>query len=101
MFLRSLLSVPPQPTLVSSCHRTNPVHLTIPLRSLQKGYQRIARCTGHSSSVRGIDWSIDSSIIMSNSNDYELLFWDRAGKQVGPVCLVHAGACMGSLVISL
>lgn len=87
--------------LVSSCHRNNPISFTTPLRSLQKGYQRIARCTGHSASVRGIDWSVDSSIIMSNSNDYELLFWDRAGKQVGPGCLIHAGARPGSVVISL
>jgi microtubule-associated protein-like 6 len=33
--------------------------------------------------VRGIDWSIDSSVIMSNSADLELLYWNaRTGKQV-------------------
>ena len=46
------------------------------------------RCSGHSATIRGVDWSTDSSILMSNSNDSELLFWNsRTGKQVwGSVC---------------
>ena len=52
-------------------------------RSVDKGYQRMGRCSGHSATIRAIDWSADSSIIMSNSNDGELLFWTaRTAKQV-------------------
>ena len=56
----------------------------VPLyRSVDKGYQRISRCAGHSATVRGVDWSVDSSVVVSNSNDYELLSWAaRTGKQV-------------------
>jgi len=55
----------------------------IDVYAVDKGYKRIARCIGHSATVRGIDWSEDSCILMSNSNDYELLFWDaRTGKQI-------------------
>eukprot|EP01051_Picozoa_sp_SAG22_P010453 SAG22_NODE_943_length_6400_cov_3.214093_5_plen_256_part_00 len=32
-------------------------------------------CRGHSSYVTHIDWSADSSMLMSNSGDYELLYW--------------------------
>ena len=31
--------------------------------------------TGHSSSVKHLDWSEDSNYLRSNSADYELLFW--------------------------
>ncbi len=54
----------------------------IDVYSVDKGYAKLCRCTGHSATVSGIDWSTDSSIIMSNSNDSELLFWNgRTGKQ--------------------
>lgn len=53
---------------------------------MDKGYARVARCTGHSATVRGVDWSLDSSIIMSHSADLELLYWNaRTGKQVDPL----------------
>ncbi|GAX82495.1 hypothetical protein CEUSTIGMA_g9922.t1 [Chlamydomonas eustigma] len=56
---------------------------TIDVYNVEKGYQRLCRCHGHSATVRGIDWSTDSSVIMSNSNDLELLFWNaRTGKQI-------------------
>mmetsp|Transcript_34365 Transcript_34365/g.76299 ORF Transcript_34365/g.76299 Transcript_34365/m.76299 type:complete len:1172 (-) Transcript_34365:306-3821(-) len=55
----------------------------IDIYSVEKGYQRISRCTGHSSTVRSVDWSTDSSIVMSTSNDYEILFWNaKTGKQI-------------------
>lgn len=55
----------------------------IDVYSVERGYQRVCRCHGHSATVRGIDWNVDSSVIMSNSNDFELLYWNaRTGKQM-------------------
>ncbi|XP_064359274.1 echinoderm microtubule-associated protein-like 3 isoform X2 [Dromaius novaehollandiae] len=42
-------------------------------------YSRFGRCTGHSSFITHLDWSKDSRFIMSNSGDYEILYWDVAG----------------------
>lgn len=39
-------------------------------------------CRGHSSFVTHIDWSVDGDMIVSNSGDYEQLFWDVGGKQI-------------------
>lgn len=46
-------------------------------------YTRIVRCSGHSSYVRHLDWSADSSMIQSACGAYELLYHEAAtGKQV-------------------
>ncbi|MGH0163670.1 UNVERIFIED_CONTAM: hypothetical protein FKN15_045684 [Acipenser sinensis] len=42
-------------------------------------YTRFGRCTGHSSFITHLDWSKESKFIMSNSGDYEILYWDVAG----------------------
>ncbi|XP_067170929.1 echinoderm microtubule-associated protein-like 3 isoform X2 [Apteryx mantelli] len=42
-------------------------------------YSRFGRCAGHSSFITHLDWSKDSRFIMSNSGDYEILYWDVAG----------------------
>ncbi|XP_061200432.1 echinoderm microtubule-associated protein-like 3 [Neopsephotus bourkii] len=42
-------------------------------------YTRFGRCTGHSSFITHLDWSKDGHFIMSNSGDYEILYWDIAG----------------------
>ena len=38
-----------------------------------RGYRHIARCVGHSATVAHVDWSADSSTLMSNCNGYEIL----------------------------
>merc|ERR1711871_31644 len=43
---------------------------------------RTGVCRGHSSFVTHIDWSVDGDMIVSNSGDYEQLFWDVSGKQI-------------------
>uniref|UniRef100_A0A8C5H3P9 HELP domain-containing protein n=1 Tax=Gouania willdenowi TaxID=441366 RepID=A0A8C5H3P9_GOUWI len=41
-------------------------------------YSRFGKCNGHSSFITHLDWSTDGKHIMSNSGDYEILYWDIA-----------------------
>ena len=40
-----------------------------------QGYKKIARCTGHSSTVRHVDWSADSAVIRTVCSAYEILYF--------------------------
>ncbi|KAF7252633.1 Echinoderm microtubule-associated protein-like 4 [Varanus komodoensis] len=39
-------------------------------------YSRYGKCVGHTSYITHLDWSPDNKYIMSNSGDYEILYWD-------------------------
>ncbi|KAM6949384.1 echinoderm microtubule-associated protein-like 3 [Aplochiton taeniatus] len=41
-------------------------------------YSRFGKCNGHSSFITHLDWSKDGNYVMSNSGDYEILYWDVA-----------------------
>eukprot|EP00879_Flechtneria_rotunda_P024837 GHRR01026355.1.p1 GENE.GHRR01026355.1~~GHRR01026355.1.p1 ORF type:complete len:592 (+),score=205.53 GHRR01026355.1:240-1778(+) len=59
----------------------------IDVYNVEKGYQRIARCGGHSATVRCIDWSVDSTVLQSNCAAREILYWNaRTGKQMPSSC---------------
>ncbi|KAK3283901.1 hypothetical protein CYMTET_8419, partial [Cymbomonas tetramitiformis] len=66
--------------------------LVIDIYNVLSGYTHVARCVGHSATVSHIDWSLPLSnppelrgktILMSNCNAYEILYWDpMSGKQL-------------------
>ncbi|MCI4385913.1 hypothetical protein PGIGA_G00056120 [Pangasianodon gigas] len=46
-------------------------------------YSRVSKCTGHSSFVTHLDWSTNSQYIVTNSGDYEILYWEASsGKHI-------------------
>jgi microtubule-associated protein-like 1/2 len=57
--------------------RDNVIYIYQASDNYQK-YNRIGRCSGHSSFITHFDWSADSTFLQSNSGDYEVLFWNAS-----------------------
>jgi len=80
----------PDGNLLSCGSRDNSIYIYSVSENGQK-YSRLGKCTGHSSFVTHLDWSIDSQYLMSNSGDYEILFWQASiCKQVTQVQIIRA-----------
>ncbi|XP_029326735.1 echinoderm microtubule-associated protein-like 4 isoform X6 [Mus caroli] len=62
-------------TLLAVGSHDNFIYLYTVLENGRK-YSRYGKCTGHSSYITHLDWSPDNKHIMSNSGDYEILYWD-------------------------
>ncbi len=51
---------------------------------------KLGKCSGHSSCVAQVDWSLDSKYLVSNSGDYETLYWDaKSCKQLTNVQIIR------------
>lgn len=61
-------------------------------------YARLARCSGHSSYITHLDWSLDGAILQSTCGAYELLYFEAGtGKQVVCMCCTaHVASASGS-----
>jgi WD40 repeat protein len=57
-------------------------HLSIDLFDVTSNYTKLGRCSGHTATVSHLDWSVDSKVLFSNCNSYEMLYWDRSCRQV-------------------
>ncbi|XP_074945113.1 echinoderm microtubule-associated protein-like 4 isoform X2 [Phalacrocorax aristotelis] len=62
-------------TLLAVGSHDNFIYLYVVTENGRK-YSRYGKCTGHSSYITHLDWSPDNKYIMSNSGDYEILYWD-------------------------
>jgi WD40 repeat protein len=83
----------PDGTLLAVASRDNCIYIF----DVHREYRRIGVCKGHSSfvgcvtlfvihhiyfiQVTHIDWSLDSSVLMSTDGAYEILYWNAATRK--------------------
>ena len=55
--------------------------MAVDLLAAGNSYKRTARCTGHSGTITGVDFSENGAVIQTCSNAYEILLFDvRTGR---------------------
>lgn len=55
----------------------------IDVYNASRGYEHVSRCTGHSATVKHLDWRLDSKLLQANCAAYEVLYWDpKTGRQI-------------------
>uniref|UniRef100_A0A673VHL4 EMAP like 2 n=1 Tax=Suricata suricatta TaxID=37032 RepID=A0A673VHL4_SURSU len=61
---------------------------------------RLGKCSGHSSFITHLDWARDSSCFVTNSGDYEILYWiwseGADGTDINAVARSHDGKLLVS-----
>ncbi|TEA13561.1 hypothetical protein DBR06_SOUSAS30310017, partial [Sousa chinensis] len=61
---------------------------------------RLGKCSGHSSFITHLDWAQDSSCFVTNSGDYEILYWiwseGADGTDINAVARSHDGKLLAS-----
>uniref|UniRef100_A0A0K8T6X3 Echinoderm microtubule-associated protein-like 2 n=1 Tax=Lygus hesperus TaxID=30085 RepID=A0A0K8T6X3_LYGHE len=70
-----VISYSPNGELLAIGSRDNNIYV-YQVGDTARRYNRIGRCSGHSSFITHLDWSTDSQYLRSNSGDYEVLFWN-------------------------
>lgn len=66
----------PDGRLLAAADRDNFINIY----NVEDGFRRVGKCVGHSSAVLQVDWSADGKMLMSNSMDHEVKYWDRRGR---------------------
>jgi echinoderm microtubule-associated protein-like 1/2 len=63
----------PDGALLAIGSRDNYVYIYQPSKDFRR-FAKIGKCSGHSSFILHVDFSMDGSILRSNSGDYEVLY---------------------------
>ncbi|CAK6956964.1 echinoderm microtubule-associated protein-like 1 isoform X1 [Scomber scombrus] len=70
----SVMSYGPDGNFLSIGSHDNYIYIYAVAENGRK-YSRVGKCSGHSSFITHLDWSVDSQYLVSNSGDYEILYW--------------------------